>query len=721
MNAFRFGLIALTSLVSLVLAENARADVRPLAPVQLLDRPAGFTRWAQDVAVDGGHIIVLAAQDGAQQALLYRRSNATGKWEFRRAIETWTGPLVPSSVSMRNGIAAIQFGTRISIFEITGGDYVRDTSVGAIQHHGGVAISGNSVLIGGDNCDYDAVIYQKNSAGSWAITGRLDDNQGQCLAASDNYALELYYDYALLRAPGEREAKAFRRNGTALDWIPAGTLPFQTDETVTERTGFALQGATAVAPNGVVWRRTGTSTWTREGVLTSVDQGNSQDITFNVAYRDGVLVANEAGKYMAFPRAYAETSPGHFEHVATMRFFDAMGSEIADVSGRTIVVTSRNYENSQQLVRIYDLPQRFVPGPVVNDFEDRNVSDFTFASGQFALATRGSDDVLAQGGTAGLAVALVNGTDWNDDQRVEADITPTFGANSWVGLVARYIDANNYYYLAVRDNNTYGIYKRVNGVDTQLYTSNFYNQQSSIFRAVMQFIGDKIHVHFNFQQGVDITDRSLTHGRAGLATNFMRADFDDVQVSATDYYPYELFSREWEGIGGSDRKSDLDEVGGHWQVREVGDEEVQAGSGLEQTDSSGSATAIGGTPVANVDIDTFMRVESFAPSQTGAWFGLLARYIDARNHYYVTWRATGQVQIRKIVNGVITVLGSSNIAPVLGQRYHLRFSLVNDQLQLYVNDALVATAHDRDIASGRYGLATYRAAAVWSEYTVAQP
>ncbi len=88
------------------------------------------------------------------------------------------------------------------------------------------------------------------------------------------------------------------------------------------------------------------------------------------------------------------------------------------------------------------------------------------AAAQFALATRGSDDVLAQSSSNGLAIAVLSDSDWTDDQRVEADITPTFsGTGSWVGLVARYVDADNYYYVAIRDNQTYGIYKRVNGVD----------------------------------------------------------------------------------------------------------------------------------------------------------------------------------------------------------------------------------------------------------------
>jgi len=84
-------------------------------------------------------------------------------------------------------------------------------------------------------------------------------------------------------------------------------------------------------------------------------------------------------------------------------------------------------------------------------------------------------------------------------------------------------------------------------------------------------------------------------------------------------------------------------------------------------------------------------------------------------------RATGQIQMKKFVNGVITVLGSSNFTPVLGTYYRVRFLVINDQLQLYVDDALVATAHDRSIASGMYGVATYRAKANWDSFSVMQP
>ena len=83
MKAFRAGLFALASLA---LLSPAWSDVRTLRPAQTLAPPPGqtFTYFGLDVAIDGPHIIVLAAnyegeQSTGQYALLYRRgSNGFG-------------------------------------------------------------------------------------------------------------------------------------------------------------------------------------------------------------------------------------------------------------------------------------------------------------------------------------------------------------------------------------------------------------------------------------------------------------------------------------------------------------------------------------------------------------------------------------------------------------------------------------------------------------------
>jgi hypothetical protein len=73
------------------------------------------------------------------------------------------------------------------------------------------------------------------------------------------------------------------------------------------------------------------------------------------------------------------------------------------------------------------------------------------------------------------------------------------------------------------------------------------------------------------------------------------------------------------------------------------------------------------------------------------------------------------------VDGVITVLASANFVPVPGQYYDLQFRVINDQLQVFVDRTLVASAHDGAIARGRYGLATYRTAMTVESMSVMQP
>ena len=206
--------------------------------------------------------------------------------------------------------------------------------------------------------------------------------------------------------------------------------------------------------------------------------------------------------------------------------------------------------------------------------------------------------------------------------------------------------------------------------------------------------------------------------RVVLVMHAGTADFDAVHVAPADEYG--LFSREW-GYTGYDLTSGMNQIGGTWTITQEGDEEVQWQSGLQQSDASGSAVAVIGTPVGNQQLHALMRVDSYAASTSGAWAGLLARYTDAQNHYYVTIRSSGQIQIRKIVNGVITVLASAPFVPTLGKYYAVDFRVINDQLSLYVDQMLVASAHDADIASGRYGIATYRATANWDSFVVIQP
>ncbi len=201
----------IAAFLALAYASMAWADVHTIRPSQILEPPPGqtFTHFARNVAIDGASIIVLATHAGGQSALLYQRSSGSSRFTYRKTLLTFVYPRERMQVRMKNGIAVVHFGDRAWIFERIGTRRGGATAM-PLRHPGGVSTSDHSILFGGDDCDYDAVVYEKRTDGIWAITGRLDDNQGQC--HPEGRGVELHYGYALLQEPGDRRVNAWRRN-----------------------------------------------------------------------------------------------------------------------------------------------------------------------------------------------------------------------------------------------------------------------------------------------------------------------------------------------------------------------------------------------------------------------------------------------------------------------------------------------------------------------------
>jgi len=87
----------------------------------------------------------------------------------------------------------------------------------------------------------------------------------------------------------------------------------------------------------------------------------------------------------------------------------------------------------------------------------------------------------------------------------------------------------------------------------------------------------------------------------------------------------------------------------------------------------------------------------------------------------VAIRSKNQIQIRKVVNGVTTILAAAPFTAQAGTDHDFTFSVINDQLHLLVDGVLVAAAHDDSFSSGQYGIGTYRATATWKSFVVSQP
>jgi hypothetical protein len=164
-------------------------------------------------------------------------------------------------------------------------------------------------------------------------------------------------------------------------------------------------------------------------------------------------------------------------------------------------------------------------------------------------------------------------------------------------------------------------------------------------------------VRINNQYTSVATDRSLSMGRAGLATFHARADFDDVHVAATTE-PVLLLAKVSRGVGVTSNPHDRGRRQRRQQMR------LRSCSCRRPRAVALSPT---GTPVENQEIIS-SNVSIHGSSRTGAWFSSGAMWM--RRTYYVTVRGTNQIDIRKMVNGAIHGPASANYTSPPGvQRY----------------------------------------------------
>lgn len=87
-------------------------------------------------------------------------------------------------------------------------------------------------------------------------------------------------------------------------------------------------------------------------------------------------------------------------------------------------------------------------------------------------------------------------------------------------------------------------------------------------------------------------------------------------------------------------------------------------------DGNGGSTCFGGA-VIDSGIDTpVIAVDIKHPSTLyDSGYGLVVRYVDASNYYYIDWHATGTVRAFKIVSGVITALETASLSLSVGTTY----------------------------------------------------
>ena len=630
-------------------------------------------------------------------ASLYRRGS-NGKWTFTRKIVAEQSFDPGAAVGLSTTVAAVATSYGLRVWERSTAGWTEAKVAPAARTWGtDVDVVGNTILMSTAGCSAQAFVITRGTNGVWGVTAALTAPAGGCI---DNIDLDegraiVHVDYT---SDAQDSVIIFERSGSIWSAVATFLAP-------AANTGFgrsiALRGTLAVVSESIrgahVYRRTSAG-WQAAGYLVNPDSYNEGQLDVAIDISDGyvVKVAWNINRRTSVVNVFRRAADETFEHVAILAGTATNGPTDVRIEGSRVMALEGTAPHE------FNLPSSFdVPALVQEDFQTGVAANWTpIAGSQFSLVSNGQTRVYRQSSVAGDAGSIYS-VDYAN-QNVSADVRPiAFNGNDrWVGLVTRYTDAGNYYYITLRSTGLLVLKRMLNGVNTELAT---YPVDASLqwHRLGLESSGTR---HAVYVDGVLVTyafDSAHTHGRAGIRTYRASADFDNVVVS-----PGPLAALTF-----TDRVT----AGGSWSATWT-----RGADSFSQTQPDiNYARAASGLPREDVSVQARLTLDAFSSSGT-PWAGLMVRYEDSRNFYYVAVRAD-QITLRKMTNGVVTVLDSEKLATTVGVPLNLRLEAIGDRLRVYVNDELRMERSGAEVVPGKAGAVTYRAAATYLNYLAIEP
>jgi hypothetical protein len=136
-----------------------------------------------------------------------------------------------------------------------------------------------------------------------------------------------------------------------------------------------------------------------------------------------------------------------------------------------------------------------------------------------------------------------------------------------------------------------------------------------------------------------------------------------------------------------------------------------------QTNPSGDAKASAGSASwTNQVVEARVKVTAFNGSNR--FVALFARFRDPSNYYFIALRSNGTLELKRLQGGAATALVTKQLAVSTGTWYTLKLEAIGTTLRAYVNGVLQASTTDTNFASGKIGLGTFSATAVFDDVLV---
>lgn len=684
------------------------------------------------MAVEGDTIIATgvkysdSGENEEHRAFLFQRQS-NGAWKYIRMLASTNcnsgeagEDTCIASVAIRNGVAVVS-AARVHVFERNASGSWIEASSDNYSGPGEARVGTGVVLTSqADGCDLNAEAMRKNAAGTWT---QVMTFPGFSMPGCDNWGL---YGEDVDISLGNRVIAAdVWGTGTINIHEPSGSTWTQTATLIPPADSY-FAGAVAIDDNRAMASgsyRAPVHVFNRS----SGAWGSAIDIKTPDSLRTGspgvmkvrdLVIAGLAGDPHrgGSVAVYRKNSSNVYEQVARLVASDSATQNRylgwGDVDAYVNGSSARIVAGGDSSVYVFDLT-RWGTTPAVQqeNFEQGASRWVPMAGSTFSVVTSGESRVYRQSALTGDAGAFVTGIDWKN-QAIEADIKPAAfdGSDRWFGLAVRRTDANNYYYATVRQSNTIELRRMKNGVFTTLASAPLSVVLNRNYRLRLEAVGTLVRAYVDGRLAVESHDAALTHGHAGVRMYKARADFDNVVLSQNPHLtlmeqrtPY-IIDYQWDFALG-DWLSDY--PSGYPR--------------FTQSSTMGDARAVSVVDAVDQIVQTRAKLNSFGAGSGSRWFGMITRYVDAQNYYYITVRRDNTISLRKMVNGTIQVLDTAPMTVTPGSTYTLRMEAVGGSLRGYVNGALLVEASDATHKTGRYGLATYSTAAAFQDLTAWEP
>jgi len=693
--------------------------------------PVAYRQFGRMIATNGEYALVLGSLDETngdeimhRAALLYRR--VAGSWQFQQVLHTtarsYDSYTYPSVFAMKGNLAVVELDGDTKTYRLGTAGWQPIARTASLTED--IEISGDRIVESNGNCSWNATVSEPDASGTWIRTGLSGPPRG----CDDEYwggPVDIDGDRILIGNGYTfdeewQEAPIFQRSALG-SWNRSGSIPapFQRREFTGE---VVLRGDDAVVdtyygpyvfrlPNTgqVVSRLQAPDVYLQPRLATywyERQLEKSGDLVFvrELSYDRKAPVINV---YRANGSA-----PGTYEHVAVLKG----GAPILntydlnnwfDVSGNVVIASGADE------AYIFELPAslRGAPAARQDDFEAGNAANWRPNAGsQFSVVASGANHFYRQASTMGEARALLSGAYWIN-QAIEANVTPRAfdGNDRWVGLVTRFQDSQNYFYVAMRNSGTLELRRVRAGAVGTIASTALPLTLDRKYRLRLESIGGthRVYVDGALLLDADVAD-APSAGSAGVIMNRARADFDNVMVTPSPLTT--VFTQDFATTSP-----------GGWAFSGSGQWTVADGA-YAQNSVAAEARAVIGGPTDDQVVEARVRPIAWSAAGTAEpWAGVLARYVDNNNYYYLHLRRGGTVSLRKLVNGAITTLASATFPVSINTQYTLRLEAVGTQLRGYVNGNVVLQASDSSLTKGIGGVMTNKAAVRFDDYLAYQP